>query len=109
MTLDPGLIDTINANLANLDVPDLAALRAAANDVDGFRANRRASVVGGAELAPASPPPVMPVLVAGTLRLGDAEGVGGREKPRHDDVDGLRANRRASAGRDGALSGLIPP
>jgi Ca2+-binding RTX toxin-like protein len=30
MTLDPTLIDTINANLPNLDVPDLAALRAAA-------------------------------------------------------------------------------
>jgi hypothetical protein len=30
MTLDPTLIDTVNANLANLDVPDLAALRAAA-------------------------------------------------------------------------------
>ena len=30
MTLDPTLIDTVNANLPNLDVPDLAALRAAA-------------------------------------------------------------------------------
>jgi hypothetical protein len=30
MTLDPTLIDTINANLPNLAVPDLAALRAAA-------------------------------------------------------------------------------
>ena len=30
MTLDPTLIDPINANLPNLDVPDLAALRAAA-------------------------------------------------------------------------------
>jgi hypothetical protein len=30
MTLDPSLIDTVNADLPNLDVPDLAALRAAA-------------------------------------------------------------------------------
>jgi hypothetical protein len=28
------------------------------------------------------------------LRLGDAEGVGGRDKPGHDDVDGIRAGRR---------------
>jgi hypothetical protein len=30
MKLDPSLIDTINANLPNLAVPDLAALRRAA-------------------------------------------------------------------------------
>ena len=30
MTLDPSLIDTVNATLPNLDVPDLASLRAAA-------------------------------------------------------------------------------
>jgi hypothetical protein len=30
MTLDPGLIDTVNANLSNLNSPDLATLRNAA-------------------------------------------------------------------------------
>jgi Ca2+-binding RTX toxin-like protein len=33
MTLDPSLIDTVNANLPNLDVPDLASLRAAATPI----------------------------------------------------------------------------
>jgi hypothetical protein len=28
------------------------------------------------------------------LRLGDAEGVGGRDEPGHDGVDGIRAGRR---------------
>jgi hypothetical protein len=41
MTLDPTLIDTVNANLPNLDVPDLAALRAAALQGHAHRCARR--------------------------------------------------------------------
>ena len=41
MTLDPSLIDTVNATLPNLDVPDLASLRAAATPLLCHRSPER--------------------------------------------------------------------